>query len=158
MQTSIEQQLEDLKSWNRRQLLTEWKKLFGLQAPKSISKSLMIRAISYRWQEKIYGGLSAADQKLLDRLAAAFEKNPSNFQPQLQIKTGTRLRRLYQGKVHEVTTAQNGFLYDGDRYRSLSEIARVITGTRWNGLVFFGLKGPKNPKSTSGGEHDKAAA
>jgi hypothetical protein len=70
------------------------------------------------------------------------------------MKTGTRLRRLYEGKVHEVTSIKDGYVYEGKKFGSLSEVARVITGTRWNGPVFFGMKQHKK----RGGNHEQASA
>lgn len=157
MTKNIEEKIEDLKSWARADLLAEWKRLIGFDAPKSLSIPLLIRVISYKWQEEVYGCMSPADQRLLDRMVAAYERDPSKLQPDIQIKTGTRLRRLYQGKVHEVTSANDGFIYDGRSYRSLSEVARHITGTRWNGRIFFGLK-PKASPSKRRGIHEQASA
>ncbi len=157
MTKDIVRKIEDLKGWSRTDLLAEWKRLIGFDAPKSLSAPLMIRVISYKWQEEVYGGMSPADQRLLDRMVAAYERDPSKLQPDIQIKTGTRLRRLYQGKVHEVTSTNDGFIYDGRSYRSLSEIARHITGTRWNGRIFFGLK-PKSSPTKRRGSHEQASA
>lgn len=154
----VEQKIEGLKLWPREQLLAEWKQLYGIDAPQHLSKPLMIRFISYRWQEEVYGKLSAADVKLLDRLSAAYERNPDSFKPEAQIKIGTRLRRLYQGKVHEVTTIADGYVYESNRYGSLSEIARLITGTRWNGKVFFGLKTAGDCSRKRGGCYGQTTA
>jgi hypothetical protein len=137
---SIEKRIDALMKWERKDLAAEWEKLFGRDAPCRISQNLMVCVIAHKWQEQAFGGLSASDQKLLDRMANAFKQNPTFLKPSLQIKNGTRLRRLWRGKYHEVTAASDGFVYEGNKYRSLSEVARTITGTRWNGLVFFGLK------------------
>jgi len=102
--------------------------------------------------------LGSADQKLLDGLAKAYKKNPSFLTKSLQMKQGTRLRRLWNGKVYEVTAEREGFSYDGKRYRSLSEIARLITNTRWNGRVFFGLKSAPKTGKTAGGADVQASA
>ena len=158
MNKELGKKIEDLKGWDRATLLAEWKRLYDTDAPKHLSKPLMVRFISYRWQEEVYGGLSAADQKLLDKLEAAYERNPEGFKPEVQIKVGTRLRRLYQGKAHEVTTVADGYVYESTRYGSLSEIARLITGTRWNGKVFFGLKTASDCSRKRGGYHDQATA
>jgi hypothetical protein len=138
--TDIENRVARLPERSRAELVVEWERLFGRAAPHHISHPLLVRSIAWKLQEQAFGGLSKADQKLLDRMAKEFIRDPSILKPFLQIKTGTRLRRLWQGKIHEVTATQDGFIYDGNKYRSLSEVARLITGTRWNGLVFFGLK------------------
>ena len=116
----------------------------------------MIWAIAFRWQELAYGGLSSEDQKLLDQLARTYQKNPASLSVDLQIKHGTRLRRLWNGKEYEVTAERAGFSYNGKHYRSLSEIARHITNTRWNGRVFFGLKQAR--KAARGGADVNAEA
>ena len=143
--TDIEYRIARLQEWGRTKLVAEWERICGKAAPNRISQSLMIRTIAYKWQEETIGGLSRADQKLLDRMAVAFAENPSAMKPSLQIKTGTRLRRLWQGKVCEVTATKDGFVHEGNTYRSLSEAARAITSTRWNGPAFFGLRATKKP-------------
>ena len=95
----------------------------------------------YRLQEKAYGGLSAATRKRLRALAAEIEADPdADFLEVPRIKPGARLIREWQGETHKVTVTEDGFVYAGQRYKSLSEIARLITGTRWSGPLFFGLK------------------
>jgi hypothetical protein len=92
-------------------------------------------------QENAYGGLTVSTRKRLQNLAEDAIRNrkaPSEVTPQL--KPGTKLLRQWQGELHEVVVADQGFGYQGHRYQSLSEIARVITGTRWSGPAFFGLK------------------
>ena len=140
MKQDIEDRIARLQQWCRAELSAEWERVYQIAAPCRVSRNLMVRAIAYKWQEQIFGGLSSSDQKLLDRMAQAFARDPSILKPILQIKTGTRLRRLWRGKLHEVTATADGFIYEGNKYKSLSEIARAITGTRWNGLIFFGLK------------------
>ena len=73
-------------------------------------------------------------------------------------KPGTRLIREWQGRTHEVTVLEQGFRWNGETYRSLSAIARAITGTRWNGHVFFGLKSRRSPQSTASSPGDQATA
>ncbi len=89
----------------------------------------------YRTNVWDYAGQTSLHKKRSKELAM----HPT-VKPVEMIKVGTRLRRLWQGKVHEITTVQDGWIYDGSKYRSLSEIARLITGTRWNGRLFFGIK------------------
>jgi hypothetical protein len=97
--------------------------------------------LAYRIQELEHGGLSTKTRNRLRQLAKAFESNPECPMPiAIRIKPGTRLIRQWQGKTHEVTVAESSYEYRGARYSSLSEIARLITGTRWSGPLFFGLK------------------
>src|SRR6185437_16074609 len=104
--------------------------------------SLLIRAIAYRLQERAYGGLKPATRRWLARVAdhvcagRAIAAAPAH-----RIKAGTRLLREWRGVVHEVIVLEEGVLFRGDRYRSLSEVVRVITGSRRSGPLFFGLKG-----------------
>jgi hypothetical protein len=85
--------------------------------------------------------LNAATRKRLHKLAGLLENNPNSacFDAQ-RIKPGTRLIREWRGDIHEVVVTDKGFAFRGKRYRSLSQIARAITGTRWSGPLFFGLK------------------
>ena len=107
-----------------------------------MSRELLIQAIAYRTQEKAFGGLSrAARMKLIGGGATPGRSGAAHAQTQHRIKPGTRLLREWQGQTHEVTaTAEGAFFYRGASYRSLSEVARQITGTRWSGPAFFGLK------------------
>jgi hypothetical protein len=155
---NIDSKIDDLQNWSREQLCAEWEGLYKSKPTNRTGKVMMIWAIAFRWQELAYGGLGSADQKLLDGLAKAYKKNPSFLTKSLQMKQGTRLRRLWNGKVYEVTAEREGFSYDGKRYRSLSEIARLITNTRWNGRVFFGLKSAPKTGKTAGGADVQASA
>jgi len=139
-----QQNYQDLVGQSRDELVAKWQQTYKSKLPVRLSGSLLIRSLAHRLQEQESGGLCGVDQKLLDRMVSAFKTNPGSIHPELQIKIGTRLRRLWQGKVYEITTVQDGFIYDGAKYNSLSEIARLITGTRWNGRVFFGLKAARS--------------
>jgi hypothetical protein len=96
-------------------------------------------------QEQAYGGLKPEIRRRLRELANSFNRNPKPAEKRLaapiQIKAGTRLIRQWEGKTHQVTVGESGFEYNGESYKSLSVIARLITGTRWSGPLFFGLKG-----------------
>jgi hypothetical protein len=89
----------------------------------------------------VHGGLSAATKRRLREIAAAVRAgNEDAVLPGPRIKPGTRLYRVWQEKTHVVTVTDDGFEWDGTRYKSLSAVARAITGTQWNGYAFFGLK------------------
>jgi hypothetical protein len=101
----------------------------------------MIRFLAYRIQEQAYGSLSATSERQLRQLEAAVAGNlnlKTSSAPKIQ--PGTRLVREWQNQVHLVNVEAKGYEYRGARYHSLSEIARLITGTRWSGPLFFGLK------------------
>jgi Protein of unknown function (DUF2924) len=123
-------------------LREHWRDLYGSEPPVRMSRELLIQAIAYCIQERMFGGLSrAARMKLMGLGSGAAEPRRPRIRIQHRIKPGTRLLREWQGQTHEVTTTAEGtFLYRGKAYPSLSEVARQITGTRWSGPAFFGLK------------------
>ena len=127
-----------------------WHELFAKPAHPKLRRDLMIPILAYRIQEKVYGGLKLSTRKRLQKLAEELERDPkAQLQPNRQIKTGTKLIRQWQGETHEVLVVDRGFDYRNKRYESLSEIARQITGTRWSGPLFFGLKQPRNGRPSS---------
>ncbi|MBF0354925.1 MAG: DUF2924 domain-containing protein [Alphaproteobacteria bacterium] len=126
-----------------------WRELHGKEPPPYNRRFLESR-LAYRIQELAYGGLKPETVRRLEEMAEDLDggniikrKRPANDRP----ICGTRLVREWQGVDHQVTVLDEGFEYQGRPYKSLSAIARAITGTRWNGLIFFGLK-----------NHRKAAA
>ena len=125
-------------------LRQHWREFYASEPPVRMSRKLLIQAIAYRIQEKLFGGLSrAARLKLTAGATGLAGKKSPRTRTQHRIKSGARFLREWQGQSHEVTaTAEATFLYRGMPYRSLSEIARKITGTRWSGPAFFGLKQP----------------
>ena len=120
-----------------------WRELYGTEPPQKAGADFLRRAIAHRLQEQIDGGLSAALRRRLERLAVeSFRQKMKTTPPPPTLKPGTRLMREWQGGAHEVEVLTEGFAYGGSRFASLSEIARKITGTRWNGPLFFGLRKP----------------
>ena len=113
-------------------------------------KNFLIKHIAWELQAKEQGGYSAQTKKQLDKLADKMaqkqEVNEAEIKESckqastLEIKAGTKLIREYKGEKHEVTALEKGFEYKGRQYRSLSGIANEITGTQWNGKLFFGVK------------------
>ena len=138
---AVEAELDRLAVMTIVQLRLTWTKLFRNDPPKSFGPDLLRRSIAHRIQEKAYGGLSRPAQRLLDQAMKAFAAKPNGriVLPR-QIKPGSVLVREWKGKSHRVTVLADGFVYDGDTYSNLSEIAVLITGTRWNGPRFFGLR------------------
>jgi hypothetical protein len=138
--------LKALPEMNRTALCTQWREHFNKPAPDGVRKELLVRMLAYRAQEQAFGGLSASSRRRLDEMAAAISNDPKTaIQSMVTTKPGTQLIRSWQGKTHTVTVQESGYQYNGRRYRSLSEIARHITGTQWSGPLFFGLK-PRRPK------------
>src|SRR5215203_6595554 len=111
-----------------------YRKLYRRSAPAAFSRDLLIRAVAYRLQEQVRGGLSAETKLLLDRLARG------KAQAAHWIKPGSTIVRSWGGQTYQVVVTAQGFLWNGSVHASLSEIARLITGTRWNGPRFFGLR------------------
>jgi len=141
MPNDLAKQLEELRQFTRPELVATWTEVFGHPLRCRAHKDFLIRCIAYRLQEQAYGGLSANTRKQLRKIAAEIEAGSSAAFDAPRIKLGTRLIREWNGGTHEVIVITEGFAYRGQPYRSLSEIARLITGTRWSGPLFFGLKG-----------------
>lgn len=136
--------LASLPTLDREELLERWRTLYGKPAPSHISRSILVRAIAYRMQEQVYGGLKPATRRLLQRVAEELRSGkPVTSVPSHTLKPGTRLLREWNGASHEVIVIEDGILFHGKRHRSLSEVARLITGSRWSGPRFFGLKASK---------------
>jgi len=123
------------------ELRERWKELYAKAPSGQIGRSFLIRAIAYRLQEQASGGLKPSTERLLARVAtetalASLPKKPRNR----EARTGTILVREWNGHAHRVTVLDDGVSFNGERYRSLSEVAREITGSRWSGPRFFGLR------------------
>jgi hypothetical protein len=124
-----------------------WPQWFDGPPPANIHQELLARSMAYRMQERAYGGLSSTTRKKLRALAETLKGNPaSDIVETPRLTPGTRFIREWQDEMHQVTVEKAGFLYRGKRYQSLSEIARRITGTRWSGPRFFGIKTPTRVK------------
>src|SRR6266446_1262309 len=104
-----------------------------------LSRDLMIRGLSDKLQQRAHGGPSRALQRRLQTLAGEFEKGARSFDPGIMLKTGATLVRQWRGRTHTVLVREDGFEYEGRRYRSLTVIAERITGAHWSGPRFFGL-------------------
>jgi Protein of unknown function (DUF2924) len=148
MSTEITTKLQELPHLPKRELLALWQKLFAKPAHQRLRRNLMVPILAYRIQEQAYGGLKPSTRKRLQKLATELEHEQKASRPQVpQLKAGTKLLRQWQGEMHEVLVADEGFEYQGKRYQSLSEIACQITGTRWSGPLFFGLKQSRKRRS-----------
>ena len=134
--------LTALKTTPTPQLKEQWRQLFEGEPP-AFNRRYLESRLAYRIQELAYGGLNPETVRRLEKLGEELDggrvdvrKRPANDRP----ISGTRLIRDYQGVEHCVTVRDNDFEYQGRPYKSLSAIARAITGTQWNGVVFFGLR------------------
>jgi hypothetical protein len=130
---NLEAELARIAAMNIGELRSLWREREGREAPKGFSKDLLARALAYAIQEEQLGGLSPELKKLL--------ANPdAQVEPPRRIKPGSVVAREYAGARHEVFVVEGGFSWQGRVYPSLSAIAKEITGTRWNGPRFFGLR------------------
>jgi hypothetical protein len=135
----LSQRLEALRHLSPDELRKEWRRLYRSQAPR-LSRDLLVRAIAYRIQELRYGGLSKATSRKLTALMQAWGSGTETGTEGAQrIRAGARLVREWSGRTHTVKVEEDGFTYAGRNYRSLTAIAREITGARWSGPRFFGL-------------------
>jgi hypothetical protein len=116
-----------------------WRELYGKEPP-GFSRSYLVSRLAYRIQELAYGGLKPATRAKLDALADALDPKAARQRVTDRPVVGAQLIREWRGVEHKVTVLADGFEWEGRRYKSLSAVARAITGTRWNGWSFFGLK------------------
>jgi hypothetical protein len=136
-------------------LRDEWRRLYRSQPPKRTSRHLMVLAISWKLQERVYGGLTAAQKRKLAGLADELRENGDlSGGPAIRVKPGSKLVREWRGETHTVLVLEDGFEWQGKRHPSLSSIAREITGTQWSGPRFFGLR--RKPRPFSGEEQADA--
>ena len=138
---AVEDELDRLVTMPITKLRVRYREVFRTEPPKAFGPDLLRRSIAHRIQEKAYGGLSRPTERLLDQMMKAYAAKPNGkiVMPR-RIKPGSVLVREWKSKSHRVTVLADGFVYDGDTYSNLSEIAVLITGTRWNGPRFFGLR------------------
>lgn len=145
MENSPANLIAELSRLSRNRLLDRWRELYGRSAPTGIRRELMIPFLAYRLQENSEGGLSPAGKVMLKAAQRQLEcaSRLGNCRPRHPMKPGTRVLRCWKGTIHELDVTDTGYQYRGHEYRSLSQIARKITGTRWSGPAFFGLKRAK---------------
>jgi Protein of unknown function (DUF2924) len=142
MTDSIPARLAALKTMALPDLKAEWRTLFGKEPP-GYNRRYLESRLAYRVQEIVLGGLKPETVKRLEALGEQFAgRNVARRRSHHTTMpiAGTRLVREWQGVEHTITVLAEGYEWQGRPYRSLSAIARAITGTRWNGLIFFGLK------------------
>ncbi len=142
----LEREIDALADLTRIELVEHWRAHYRSVSPKGISRRLLIRGIAYEMQAKRYGGLKPTPDRRLQMIAngtANGDRGGRKATPRLQ--PGARLVREWYGANHVVEVIEGGFIWNGNRHRSLSAIARAITGARWSGPRFFGLKSDDAP-------------
>jgi hypothetical protein len=137
----VVKRLQSLERMDSSALRAEWRKLYGQNAPPRVTRKLLLLAVAYRIQERAYGGLSAAAKRQLQALGETIDARGDVVRDRIsRLKPGTRLVREWHGESHTVIVLEAGFEWRGRQWRSLTAIAREITGARWSGPRFFGLK------------------
>ena len=139
---NLKAEIDALQDLSAPELRARWATVLGRPAPRRVSRLVLIRAIAWALQAKVYGGLKPAVLRRLHALAG-----PSSLEQLRQRRTqalmpGTRLLREWRGQTHTVEVVADGYAWQGQHYRSLSAIARRIAGTNWSGPKFFGVKDP----------------
>lgn len=134
-------QVSSLPLLDRNVLGKLWEEVFDSPPSAKFRRDFMIPVLAYRLQEQAFGPLNTSSRRRLEQLARSLESSSNLIAGgRLHLRPGTRLVRQWADRVHIVNVERSGYEYDGVRYKSLSRIARLITGTRWSGPLFFGIK------------------
>ena len=142
---ALSAELDGLSGLDLDQLRIQWRNRFGRTAPAYLPRGLLLRLLAYRIQAEVFGDLDRACVRLLDRLARG-DRNPKSSgsaplgRAPTRCKPGTLLAREWNGRMERVVALEQGFAWNGKTYPSLSAVAFAITGTKWNGYRFFGLR------------------
>jgi Protein of unknown function (DUF2924) len=147
---SLEKEIAHLRDLDLKGLRSRWRSVTGREAAPHLPRHLMFAMIAYRIQADVMGDLDTDTLRHLKKIGStqssveAISINEAFDQRRRKLLTGTVLKREWNGRNHEVTVVGSGFLWEGRSYDSLSKIAREITGTKWNGPRFFGLRGKRS--------------
>jgi len=131
-------------------LRVEWRRLYRTQPPKRVARALLVLGVAWKIQEQAYGGLDATTKRRLADLASTLERDGDVKRNRVaRLKPGAKLVRAWRGETHRVTVLEDGFEWKGTQWRSLSAIAREITGVHWSGPRFFGFNGKTQSPASS---------
>jgi hypothetical protein len=133
-------ELANLPALDRKELVERWQLLYGTDPPVGVRNNFLMHGIAHRIQERALGGQKPATRRFLEKSAQDNDASKQQILPAFSLKPGTRLLREWHGVTYEVIILESRVLCNGKHYRSLSEVARAITGTRWSGPLFFGFK------------------
>jgi hypothetical protein len=151
---NVSTKIDHLEKLSRAELRVLWEREFSEKAPTTLGRDILALGIAYARQERRHGGLAKPVARELDRLLARVLRDERPDAAQLPTtplpRTGTILVREWRGTTYHVTLVEDGFLWNGKTHRSLSSIARAITGTQWNGPRFFGMREVKGKTSDTG--------
>ena len=154
---AVAARLQALEQMDYAALRTEWRRLYRAQPPKRVARDLLLLGVAWKIQAQAFGGLGAATKRRLADQAKTLERNGDVTRSRVaRLKPGAKLVREWRGEIHTVTLVEDGFEWNGRQWRSLSVIAREITGAHWSGPRFFGLNGKARPQTDaeSGGVAD----
>jgi hypothetical protein len=152
----IEEEIAHLRDLDLKGLRSRWQSVFGKQAPFHLTRHLLFAVIAYRLQADRFGDLDHATRQLLDRTVAketesAMTARLASFdQKRTELALGTVLVREWDRQSQRVMVMTNGFAWNGQTYDSLSKVAFAITGTKWNGPRFFGLRDKEDRSAMEG--------
>lgn len=139
--THIEADISEIHGFSRDELVFKFENLYRQSPPRKMGRELIARAVAHKLQlQQTNSSQSSLNRKLATYAGQLRQTGRLRIAPSTEMKPGSRLVREWQGKLHEVSIRDDGFFYQDQKYRSLSAIARDITGTRWSGPAFFGLK------------------
>jgi hypothetical protein len=139
---AVAAKLQALEGMTYDGLRTEWRRLYRAHPPKRVARDLLVLGVAWKIQEQAHGGLGAATKRRLADLAKTMERNGDLARRRVaRLKPGAKLIREWRGETHTVIVLEDGFEWRGKRQRSLSVIAKLITGAHWSGPRFFGLNG-----------------
>ncbi len=152
---AVAARLRDLEGMTYDGLRSEWRRLYRAHPPKRVARDLLALGVAWKIQEQAYGGLGAATRRRLADLAKTMERDGDLAQRRVaRLKPGAKLIREWRGETHTVIVLEDGFEWRGKRRRSLSVIAKLITGAHWSGPRFFGLNGNAAAGVAIGGAGD----
>jgi hypothetical protein len=154
---AIEAEVARIQTLKLDEVSVLWRDTFKKDVPKALTRDLLVRTLCWHIQEQAFGGHSPAILRLLAEYARG---RPVEANQLRRLKPGTEVVREYQGERHTVVITEEGFRWRGGDYPSLTAIARLITGSNWNGPRFFGLRENKDGSAApaGAGRADKAAA
>jgi Protein of unknown function (DUF2924) len=149
----IAAKLQALEQMDHATLRAEWRRLYRTNPPRKVTRNLLLLAVAWKIQEQAFGGLAAATRRRLADLAETLERDGDVTRSRVaRLRPGAKLVREWHGKTHTVIVCEDGFEWKGRHWRSISVIARAITGGHWSGPRFFGL----NEKARSSSEDEVA--
>ena len=156
--TKVQDGVDRIVSLPTHRLRIEWRRHFRSEPPKGLSRDLLLRAVAYKMQERVHGGLTQAARKTLRDVGAKItaEGASSTLRLPPTLKPGQRLVREWRTQTHSVLVLEDGFEYRNQHYSSLSEIARLITGAHWSGPRFFGLVRARKSLATASTRRSRA--